>query len=102
SYAKSATNSTLLRVFFDLIRQAFFPQILQLRCAVTSRQNLTIADFELRRSPHLRRSRAQPLQHRGVRFKIALNGENSNFHSPTPRFLCRVSMLRPCAQEKNS
>src|SRR5260370_19513690 len=80
SGALSEDRSTLLTEFLDRIRQSLFLQELQLRRALAARQNQTVTTFELIRSGHLCRIRAQPRQHRRVRFKVSLNCQNPDLH----------------------
>ncbi len=80
SCARPEDHSTLLREFPDRVRQALFPQELQLRRALAARQNQTVAAIEMSGSAHFRRFRPQPRQHRRVRLKISLHRQNPDLH----------------------
>src|SRR6267143_2250062 len=81
SGARPEDCSSLLREFPNGVRQALFPQELQLRRALAARQNQAVAALKMRGSAHLRRFRAQPRQHRRVRLKISLHRQNPDLHS---------------------
>src|SRR5467141_1116262 len=81
SGARPEYRSSLLREFPNRVRQALFPQELQLCRALAARQNQAVAALEMSGSPHLRRFRPEPRQHRRVRLKVSLHRENPDLHS---------------------
>src|SRR5882724_3546878 len=82
SRARPEYGAPFFREFLDGVRQTFFPQKLQLRCALATRKNQPAAALELRGSAHLRRFHTDPLQHRRVRLKVSLHRQNSDLQFP--------------------
>ena len=77
----SAKNRAAARgMFTQALVEAFLDQEFPLRGAFAAGQDDGVHAFEIARRAHEDVLDAQALQHRGMRFKIALNSEYSDFH----------------------
>src|SRR5712692_8805731 len=82
----------------DGFLQAFFGEEFELRGALAARQDQGVHVVEVRGGPDKNMRNSQPFEHRGVGFKVSLNGQDANLHFPA----LPVAAARPTSRHWES
>ena len=71
--------------FANGVVQTFFLEELQLRGAFAARQDEAVTTFEVSDGAHFNGTHAEFVKHLGVRLKVSLDGEDTDFHGVLAR-----------------